>query len=173
MTRPIQRRTLDGRGARRSPPRLAIVSLSLIVLGCGGRGADVRAPKQALFRPAPEPGAPDVPWPRKTRSERMEYMGLYVFPKMRTVFRAFDAKAYAAFRCQTCHGEDMEAVDYRMPNGLYALPLDGAERAALDYDEKTATFMIGTVVPTMRELLATGETSGAPSVACKSCHPAE
>ncbi len=173
MKRSVHRPVADRRSARGSRAGLLAWSLALAALGCASRGAEVRAPKQALFRPAPEPGAPDVPWARKTRDERMEYMGLYVFPKMRTIFRAFDGKAYAAFRCQTCHGEDMEAVGYKMPNGLYALPSDGPERAALDYVEKTARFMIGTVLPAMRELLSVGDASGASSVACKSCHPTE
>jgi hypothetical protein len=103
----------------------------------------------------------------------MEYMGLYVFPKMRSLFRSFDAKGYGTFVCQTCHGNDMESVDYKMPNGIYALPADGAEQAALEYDEKTAKFMIETVLPATRELLAKNDPDLSRSMNCHTCHPTE
>jgi hypothetical protein len=103
----------------------------------------------------------------------MEYMGIYVFPKMREVFRAFDDKAYGSFRCQTCHGPDMETVSFKMPNGLYALPTAGAEQAALEYDEKTATFMIQKVVPAMRDLMAKNDPDVGRTFGCQNCHPKE
>jgi len=158
--------------ARSCPLVTAGACAALFSYGCASRGAVAEVPEHALFRPAPEPGAPGVPWSQKTRAERMEYMGLTVFPKMKTIFRAFNPKAYATFRCQTCHGEDMETVQYKMPNGIYALPVDGAEKAALDYDETTAKFMIDTVLPTLHDLLAKDDPNAAPT-ACKSCHPAE
>jgi hypothetical protein len=100
-------------------------------------------------------------------------MGLYVFPKMRATFQAFSPKAYEVFRCQTCHGIDMEEVKFKMPNHLYALPASGAEQAALDYDEKTARFMIDTVVPAMRDLLGSGDPQFAQTVNCHTCHATE
>jgi len=154
-------------------PLVGVIALALTACTRTSQDADAKAPEHALFRPAPAPGAPDVPWSKKTRDQRMEYMGLYVYPKMRTLFRTFNAEAYKNFRCQTCHGNDMEAVRYKMPNGLYALPAEGAERAALDYDERTATFMIESVLPALRELLSKNETGPVPVFACRNCHPTE
>lgn len=136
------------------------------------RSGDARAPGGALLR-APEPGAPAVSWRRKSRDERMEYMGLYVFPKMKALFKTFDATAYGKFRCQTCHGEDMEAVDYKMPNGIYALPADNPEQAARDYDEKTTQFMVASVLPALRELLAKNDPELSKAMSCNTCHPKE
>jgi hypothetical protein len=120
-----------------------------------------------------EPAAPRVPWSEKSRVQRMEYMGLVFYPKMRELFRGEDAQAYAHFRCQTCHGEDMVAADYRMPNGLHPLPAISPLEAALAHDEKTARFMTDRVVPALRELLGTGNPPAAgdsDSVACHACH---
>jgi hypothetical protein len=117
----------------------------------------------------PGPGAPEVPWSRKTRDERMEFMGLVVFPKMKELFRARDGEGRRDFRCQTCHGEDMEAVRFAMPNSLYALPEGDPVGAARAYDEKTTEFMQGTVLPAMKALLA--DDSTAERVTCFTCHP--
>ena len=103
----------------------------------------------------------------------MEFMGLYAFPQMRSLFVAFNPKAYKTFRCQTCHGADMEAVDFKMPNGLYALPVEGAEKAALEYDEPTARFMIDRVLPAMQTLLAKDDPELQKSFGCHGCHAKE
>jgi hypothetical protein len=103
----------------------------------------------------------------------MEYMGLYVFPKMRALFRAENPNLYKTFRCQTCHGSDMETVRFKMPNKLYSLPAEGAEQAARQYDDKTTTFMVDKVVPAMRELLGKDDPDLANTVSCHTCHPKE
>ena len=70
---------------------------------------------------------------------------------MKTVFRG--QPLALPFRCQTCHGENMEQADFRMPNGLHPLSSDDPVKAALAEDEPAARFMVETVVPTMNELL--------------------
>lgn len=125
--------------------------------------------------PAEEPGAPAVPWHDKTRAQKMEYMGLVVYPRMKEAFVAFDAEGFKDFKCQTCHGEDMEAVDFKMPNALYALSATDPMGSARDYDEKVAAFMTETVVPAMTELL--GEEPYRPEThqgfGCFECHQKE
>lgn len=133
---------------------------------------EVAAPHAALGRAGTEPGAPTVPWSKKTREQRMEFMGLTVHPKMKALFQARSAKVYAQFRCQTCHGDDMEAVSFRMPNSLYPLPAVEPMKAALDYDAVTAKFMADSVVPAMNELLGAGD-PGAAQVTCHTCHGVE
>jgi hypothetical protein len=103
--------------------------------------------------PKPDFGAPEVPWKQKTLEERRAYMAAYVVPHMRRLFQEFDAKSYANFGCPTCHGGDMELVDYHMPNGLFGLPADDPITEAKDLDEDTANFMVTKVVPAMAELL--------------------
>ena len=154
--------------------RRCLTLLPFFIAACGGPASrhDANAPPQPLLH-TPDPGAPDVPWSKKTHDQRVEYMGLYVFPKMRGLFRTWSPNAYKTFRCQTCHGVDMEAVRFKMPNHLYALPATGAEQAALAYDEKTARFMIDTVVPTMRELLGRNDPELAKAVGCHTCHRKE
>lgn len=114
-----------------------------------------------------------MPWSRKTHEQRAEYMGLFVYPRMKAVFQEHDPKGYAQFRCQTCHGEDMERVDFKMPNSLYALPATDPIKAALEYDAKTATFMMQNVVPAMKELLGKNDSEIGERFGCLSCHQAE
>lgn len=153
--------------------RFSIAAAALLgasVAGCGGAGGG---------RPAgPDIGAPQVPFARKTRSEKQAFMGSRVLPKMREVFQSFDAKGYEKFDCATCHGADMEAVDFHMPNSLYALPAEDTLKEAADYDEKTTTFMKEHVVPAMAALLS--KKVGSPehpeernAVTCFTCHPHE
>jgi hypothetical protein len=119
-----------------------------------------------------DPGAPSVPWRDKTREQRVEFMGLVFFPRMQSVFEGGPRgsepdEARRPFRCQTCHGEDMVDVAYKMPNGLFPLPAASTTEAALAHDEKTARFMMEQVVPAARELLGASDPE---DVHCHSCH---
>lgn len=97
-------------------------------------------------------------------------MGARVKPEMGRLFKTFNAKAYADFDCETCHGPDMDKVDFHMPNSLYALPAENTIAEAKDYDEKTTEFMMNEVVPTFAKLLR--EKPGDPAgVTCFTCHP--
>ena len=116
---------------------------------------------------ATEPGAPGVPWAEKTYQQRMEYMGIEVLPAMKTLFKNYDENQYKQFKCQTCHGDDMNEVKYKMPtDAIYPLNPDDPVKGAMEYDEKVTKFMIDEVVPKMTELL--GEESK-----CMDCHPSE
>jgi hypothetical protein len=98
-------------------------------------------------------GAPGTPWADKDRQARLEYMGLVVLPRMKSLFQEVDPKSYADFRCQTCHGEDMDAVDFVMPNSLVGLSAADPIEDGKGYDEATTEFMMSKVVPTMAGLL--------------------
>jgi hypothetical protein len=119
-------------------------------------------------------GAPTVPFRQKTREEKQAYMAAHVQPAMKKLFQGFDGKGYAGFGCETCHGGDMETVDFKMPNSLYALPEKDTIAEATSYDEKTTKFMMEQVVPTFARLLSEkpGEPGG-PGVTCFTCHPHE
>ena len=145
--------------------------LTLALLSCARLPQESKAlPPSALPPGAVQPGAPETPWAKKTRPERMEFMGLVFFPKMKALFQAHDPHGYAQFRCQTCHGEGMEAADFKKPFGLYALPEGDPTKAALAYDEKTARFMADEVVPAARALLGIDHPDGQ---SCHLCHDSE
>lgn len=103
----------------------------------------------------------------------MDWMGLEVFPKMRALFVEHDSEKYSEFACQTCHGKDMEMVDFEMPNSLFALSKTNTLAAAKEYDENTTQFMLETVVPEMAKLLDmepyNAETNA--GFGCLGCHP--
>lgn len=159
---------------------LALASFAL--LGCAPKQPEAKAaeaPPAEGAKPeakgGAEPGAPSIPWSQKDRQQRMEYMGLYVLPKMKALFQEHDAKQFKDFKCQTCHGDDMEAVDFKMPNALYALPAENTLEAAKDYDAKITDFMASKVMPSMAELLGaeplnpqTGQ-----GFSCFNCHQKE
>lgn len=156
--------------------------VAAVSVACGGAqpasatpDREETASSESAAPAGPEPGAPDVPWPQKTREQRMEYMGLVVYPKMKETFQSFDAKGFAEFKCQTCHGKDMEAVDFKMPNSLYGLSATDPMGAAMEYDEQVAKFMAETVVPTMAELLGTAPYDPATheGFGCFGCHQME
>jgi cytochrome c553 len=151
--------------------------LGLALLSCARLPEQSPARQPGALPPgATPPGAPETPWTKKTRAERMEFMGLFFFPRMKTLFQKQDPAGYAQFRCQTCHGDDMEAVNFRMPNGLYTLPTADPVKAAHDYDEKTTAFMTGEVEPAAQELFGIPHGTGtdqAPGRSCSLCHGAE
>jgi len=140
-------------------------------MACGGprKGAD-----------EPSAGSSDepshgTPWKDKSREQRMDWMGLAVFPKMRSRFIEHDSKEYSSFDCQTCHGKDMELVDFKMPNQLFSLPKDKTIDWAKDYDAEMAQFMVDVVVPEMASLLdmAPYDADTGKGFGCFGCHPAE
>jgi len=134
------------------------------IWGCGGPGKDAAA----KYEPTSE-----TPWKDKSREQRMDWMAVAVFPKMRHLFQEQDSEKYADFSCQTCHGEQMERVDFRMPNDLFALDATGTVEHAKEYDEKVTDFMLGAVVPGMAKLLgAEAFTLENPTgFGCMGCHP--
>ena len=139
--------------------------LALVALGaCGGS----RKGAEGAYDPKTE-----TPWKKMSREQRMDWMALAVFPKMRQLFLEQDSEKYADFACQTCHGAQMERVDFKMPNDLFALEPGDTLAKAKEYDEKTTDFMLGGVVPEMAKLLdMNAYTQENPTgFGCAGCHP--
>jgi hypothetical protein len=90
--------------------------------------------------------------------ERHDLMTWSVLPSMMPVFQQTFATTNPELNCRTCHGQNAEAVAYRMPNGLPAL--DPAHLPT----GKIAEAMRREITPRMSELLGKTET-------CFSCHP--
>lgn len=119
-----------------------------------------------------------MPFRQKTRDEKRAFMAARVLPRMREVFKGLDPKGADTFACETCHGPDMEVVDFHMPNSLYALPEKDTIAEATSYDEKTTKFMMEHVVPAFAALLSEkpgtlGNPGGAGGITCFTCHPHE
>jgi len=135
-------------------------------LGCGEKSAAERAEN-----PEVDLGAPEISWQAKTREQRMGFMAAAVHPRMKKLFVKSD-KSYGDFSCKTCHGQDMELRDYRMPNDIYALPTENTLEEARDYDEDVTEFMVSKVLPEFKKLLNQGK-GPETDVSCFSCHPKE
>jgi len=133
---------------------------------CGGAGDGVKS--ASAYEPKSE-----TPWKDKSREQRMDWMAVAVFPKMRLLFQEQDSEKYADFSCQTCHGREMERVDFRMPNDLFALDAEDTVAHAKEYDERTTDFMLGGVVPEMAKLLDSEAFTleNQQGFGCAGCHP--
>lgn len=119
-----------------------------------------------------EPGAPGVPWANKDHKQRMEYMGIVVLPAMKKVFQGYDATGFAQFKCDTCHGKDGKAKQYKMPSdSIYPLEKGDPIKAAMEYDEKMTKFMMEQVTPKMAELLEDKSITVEKGAGCFTCHP--
>jgi hypothetical protein len=123
-----------------------------------------------------EPGAPGVAWKDKTFKQRQEFMGVVVLPDMKKMFQAHDSAAFGTFKCQTCHGNDMQAKNFKMPNdSIYPLNPKDPVKGAMDYDAKITKFMLDEVTPKMAELLGEKAMGKDPAgtFGCLRCHPSE
>jgi hypothetical protein len=150
--------------------RISLVASAMAwVMSCGGTTPPAEQPDttEAAVEAAPE--AEPTAWKDMDREQRMEFMGVTVMPAMKEMFQTFDAAGYTEFKCQTCHGDDMEAADYKMPNGLYSLPPADPVAAAMEYDEKVTKFM-EQVTPKMAELL---QEEPGKEFNCLSCHESD
>lgn len=127
--------------------QLAHLVAALAVTACG---AHPTTPLQA-----DNPGG----WASYDFEQRHERMTLYVLPSMARQFRRHRGEPFATLTCLSCHGENAEAVDYRMPNGLYPLNPE----ALPNTDE--ARWMAETVVPAYDRVAQAGG-----STTCFSCH---
>jgi hypothetical protein len=156
----------DQRSRRPSLGRVAFVFVASLA-ACGGSKKD---PEDASRAHEPKSS---TAWKDKTREQRMDWMGVAVFPKMRQLFLEQDSEKYEDFSCQTCHGKDMELVDFEMPNDLFALAAADTLGQAKEYDEKTTDFMLGAVVPEMAKLLDQDALTleNQTGFGCAGCHP--
>jgi hypothetical protein len=127
--------------------------------------AEVAAPLAPLGTQGIAPGAPGVPWGKKTAEQRMEFMGLSFHPRMKELFQKSAPATYDQFRCQTCHGEDMEGRGFAMPAALRKLERADPIAAGRSRDARATDFMVSAVLPVTRELLGAGD--------CFSCHAPE
>jgi len=117
-----------------------------------------------------------VHWDKMSVSEKRKHMKKVVLPGMKKVFQEFDAKTFAKFNCNTCHGDKAEKNKFKMPNpDLPKLPqpTDRAAFMALSEKKPEVTKFMGTKVkPEMARMLGLEEFNLATKVGfgCYGCH---
>ena len=117
-----------------------------------------------------------VHWDKMSVSEKRKHMKKVVLPEMKKVFQEFDAKTFAKFNCNTCHGDKAEKNKFKMPNpDLPKLPqpTDRAAFMALSEKKPEVTKFMGTKVkPEMARLLGLEEFNLTTKVGfgCYGCH---
>ena len=92
----------------------------------------------------------NLKWPEMKGKQKGLYMQEVVLPSMKELF-----SDDADFGCMDCHGENADAVSFKMPNTLD--PLDPANMPFQSEDEevrKIAKRMLEVVTPKMVELLS-------------------
>lgn len=109
-----------------------------------------------------------VVWADKDHAQRQAFMTLVVLPTMKEKFVGQDADTWPDVTCNTCHGEDPQGSNYKMPS-VFALDPDQFPQPG---HSANVDYMYETVLPTMLGLLdaepldeGTGEGFG-----CYSCH---
>jgi hypothetical protein len=156
---------------RNDHPLIALLALGFLSAACA-KPVDRRAaepPHVALGSEGTPPGAPGLPFREKTAEQRMEFMGLTFHPKMSELFARH---GYERFRCQTCHGEDMETRAFKMPAALRALGADPVE-SGRSRDGKATSYMVAEVMPLTVELLGPADPEGRTALGCFTCHARE
>lgn len=149
-----------------------MTSLALCFGGCGG-GEAVEEQEQVVESTGGELATVEAPvsWNEMDRDQRLAYMQSTVNPEMQAMFQEFDGERFADFGCASCHGANMQDVDFAMPNGV--APLDPtAIPAMFGSEEPMLVFMTQQVWPRMGELLgremySEENTSG---FSCLNCH---
>ena len=118
----------------------------------------------------PEEAAAPKTWADMDRKARLALMGTQVLPKMKEAFQTHDGENFKEFKCQTCHGDDMKEVDFKMPNAITPLGADPIA-SGKEIDEETTKFMVEVVVPQMAEMLSLEvQDDGLGAAGCFSCH---
>jgi hypothetical protein len=152
-----------------------MVGALALAMACGGGSTEteteVETETEGTGGEQPRPPLPDVPFDQLTHEQKGQFMAERVLPEMRTMFQELDGERFAEFNCATCHGENAQAVDFHMPNGISPLRPDLMPRLFTSTNPMPV-FMRERVWPRMAELLqepqfdqATGQ-----GFSCFNCH---
>lgn len=152
----------------------AVVAMALALASCGSDGAEPAAGEGTAGSEQAISGPPR-PWAEMSTADKRRYMAEVVEPSMRPLFQEYDGQRFSDFGCETCHGNDMVARQFDMPNpSILALYPSGTpeQRQTVDRHPRMVRFMFNRVVPRMQRLLgmqtfdpATGE-----GFSCFNCH---
>jgi len=93
--------------------KLLVVVAAVLAAACGSKSpATTTTPSGDSAVVA----LPDVPFEKLEHEQKIAFMKQKVMPVMKPLFQAHDAKDFAEFGCQTCHGEQAKDGHFDMPN---------------------------------------------------------
>ena len=146
----------------------AVLVLVTVLAACGGKSAPPATPSKVE---EPAKALPDVPFDQLDQDQRTEFMKQKVVPAMKPVFQNHDAKGYADFGCETCHGKEGAKGHFDMPNA--DLPKIGKTTDWSKFTKDDLDWMKNEVKPAMAKVLQMPEwTPEAPTgFGCNGCHP--
>lgn len=137
-----------------------LAALSLVLAACGSSPQSTTTPTDPSTPTNPQEGAssgsaatvvlPDVPFADLDQDQRKAFMKQKVMPMMKPIFQNHDAKNFAKFGCNTCHGEQVKQGHFDMPNPK--LPkLDFNDLS--EFKKADLEWMGKEVMPTMGKIL--------------------
>jgi len=115
---------------------------------------------------------PDVPFEQLDQDQRAEFMKQKVVPVMKPLFQSHDAKDFAEFGCQTCHGAQAKDGHFDMPNPkLPKLNFNDLSK----FKKEDLEWMHNDIEPTMGKILNKPLYSkeNPKGFGCLACHTAE
>jgi len=156
--------------------RILFTGLLITLAGCASSAPTPQSPAEAWAARIRELPSPEASWEGMSPADKQAWMAAEVLPFMRELFRDHDEARFADFDCASCHGSDMAARGFAMPNPeIMALPRTGtpAQRQMLRDHPEILRLMFSRVVPAMERLLGAApfdEETGE-GFSCFTCHP--
>ena len=147
-----------------------LLGLALLAAACGPSASSITKPTGD--RGSAVVALPDVPFEKLDHDQRAEFMKQKVVPGMKAVFQNHDAKEFAQFGCETCHGAQAKDGHFDMPNpDLPKLNLKDMSK----FKAEDVAWMTHEVAPTMAKLLgvAMDSAENPTGFGCTSCHTLE
>lgn len=133
-----------------------------LLAACGSKSPSPTGPGSAT------PALPDVPFDKLSHEQKAELMQDKVVPALEPVFKQHDAKRFAEFGCETCHGKGAEQRHFRMPNP----ELPQLSRDMSKFKKEDIEWMATQVKPAMAKVLQLKEWTPEDQTGfgCSGCH---
>jgi hypothetical protein len=156
--------------AKRAAGPIGVAIACAALLGCG-------SPPKTHAPATPSPSQSSEGWATMSWEDRHDVMTFAVLPNMAQLFQRFEKKADPDLTCASCHGDDYEAVQFKMPHGLPALDRNEVLEGHTRETNKTRIwkFMVEEVTPAMADLLEVEryDPKTKRGFSCFNCHPAK
>jgi hypothetical protein len=149
----------------------AIVAI-VVAAACGGKSS----PQPKSPEPVAHEALPDVPFDKLDPGQKAQFMKERVVPAMTPLFQGHDAKKFAQFGCETCHGKGVKDMHFDMPNkALPKLIVKELMAGTSKFEKRDLEWMGKDVKPTMAKLLGRPEWTpeNPKGFGCHACHQME